>query len=154
MYKQKIFANALQAAETPKTAAPPTEDKLQLLEKDLTETYKKDKSDVQQQQQNGAGAMTSKQKELKTKYSVDDNIDYNSRLGNFSFQLSQNPLDTMKMTDTMLLSTLQAKDSLNLGNNFDEFSEDMLYSQRAQHKSEKAEKLGRKRPILSHDIRF
>lgn len=152
MNKQRIFEQAVRSSEP--QSAPPSEDKLQMLEKDLTNDMKKAKADDQYQAQGGGGAgMTEKQKQLASVYSLEDNIDYNNKLGDFSFQIKQNPLDTMRNTDTMKLSTMQSRDSLNVGANFDQFSESMLYSQRKMP-DEKQIKLGKKRSLLRHFDNF
>ena len=155
MYKADVFKNAMLASQVPATAQPPSESVLQALEKDLTSTMTKDKRDTMNQQQNGPGRPSPLSERLRKQYGMTDNINYNNKLSDYSAQLNQTREDVQDFTSPFLLTTLEGKDSLNLQRkNFDSFDPMMLYGQPVEHISQKREKLGKKRPVLSHDVHW
>lgn len=154
MYQVDVFKNAMTTAQVPSTAPAPPESVLQALEKDLVSTMEKSKSEMQTQGQNGPGAPTPLQKKLRAEYGMTDNITYNNKIGDYSAQLGQTNKDPQGFTDSLLLSTMQSRDSLHLKSNLDSMDNAMLFGQAVDHISKKREKLGKKRPVLSHDVHF
>lgn len=147
MDQQKLFMNHM-SAKTVKLEQP-SQDKIAELEKDLLDTANNAKADTESQSQTGAGQPTQLQKKLKLDYVLEDKIDYDNKLGDFSSQLQQSIKDVQRLTQPMLLSTLQSKDTPNV-TPVDVWDEKMLFSVAQNHRSQKSLKTGQKRPVLSH----